>query len=24
VTEFIVPVSNWSDGTPADSGDHAH
>ncbi|HXR16641.1 MAG TPA: hypothetical protein VN777_10625 [Terriglobales bacterium] len=24
VTEFIVPVSEWSDGTPADSGDHAH
>jgi hypothetical protein len=24
VTEFIVPVSDWSDGTPADSGDHAH
>jgi len=24
VTEFIVLVSNWSDGTPADSGDHAH
>ena len=23
-TEFIVPVSEWSDGTPADSGDHAH
>ena len=24
VTEFIVPVSAWSDGTSADSGDHAH
>jgi hypothetical protein len=24
ITEFIVPVSEWSDGTPADSGDHAH
>jgi len=24
VTEFIVPVSEWSDGTPAASGDHAH
>ncbi|HEY3927506.1 MAG TPA: hypothetical protein VGL89_03945 [Candidatus Koribacter sp.] len=24
VTEFIVPVAEWSDGTPADSGDHAH
>jgi hypothetical protein len=24
VTEFIVPVSQWSDGTLADSGDHAH
>jgi hypothetical protein len=24
VTEFIVPVSEWSDGTPADTGDHAH
>jgi len=24
VTEFIVPVSEWSDGTSADSGDHAH
>jgi hypothetical protein len=24
VTEFIVPVSEWSDGTPADSGDHGH
>jgi hypothetical protein len=24
VTEFIVLVSEWSDGTPADSGDHAH
>jgi hypothetical protein len=24
VTEFIVPVSEWSDGTRADSGDHAH
>jgi hypothetical protein len=24
VTEFIVPVSDWSDGTPADSGHHAH
>ena len=23
VTEFIVEVSEWSDGTPADSGDHA-
>jgi hypothetical protein len=22
VTEFIVPVSEWSDGTSADSGDH--
>jgi hypothetical protein len=24
VTEFIVPVSEWSDGTSADSVDHAH
>jgi hypothetical protein len=24
VTEFIVPMSEWSDGTSADSGDHAH
>jgi hypothetical protein len=24
VTEFIVPVSAWSDGTSADPGDHAH
>jgi hypothetical protein len=24
VTEFIVPVSEWSDGTPAGSGDHSH
>jgi len=24
VTEFIVLVSDWSDGTSADSGDHAH
>jgi hypothetical protein len=24
VTEFIVPVPAWSDGTSADSGDHAH
>jgi hypothetical protein len=24
VTEFIVPVAEWSDGTPADSGDHSH
>jgi hypothetical protein len=24
VTEFIVPVSQWSDGSPADSGGHAH
>ena len=24
VTEFIVPVSEWSDGTPADSDSHAH
>jgi len=24
VTEFMVPVSKWSDGTPADAGDHAH
>lgn len=24
VTEFIVPVSDWSDGTSADSGGHAH
>ena len=24
VTEFIVPVSEWSDGTSAESGDHAH
>jgi hypothetical protein len=24
VTEFIVPVPEWSDGTSADSGDHAH
>ena len=24
LTEFIVPVSEWSDGTSADSGDHAH
>jgi hypothetical protein len=24
VTEFIVLVSEWSDGTPADSGDHTH
>jgi hypothetical protein len=24
VTEFIVLVSEWSDGTSADSGDHAH
>jgi hypothetical protein len=24
LTEFIVPVTEWSDGTPADSGDHAH
>src|ERR1700719_3360525 len=24
VTVFIVPVSEWSDGTSADSGDHAH
>ena len=24
VTEFIVPVPEWSDGTLADSGDHAH
>ena len=24
VTEFIVPVSEWSDGTSADSGHHAH
>ena len=24
VTEFIVPVPEWSDGTPADSGNHAH
>ena len=24
VTEFIVPVSEWSDGTSADSDDHAH
>jgi hypothetical protein len=23
VTEFIVPVSEWSDGTPADSGAHS-
>ncbi len=24
VTEFIVPVSEWSDGTPADEGSHSH
>jgi hypothetical protein len=24
VTEFIVPVSEWSDGTSVDSGDHSH
>ena len=24
VTEFIVPVTEWSDGTPANTGDHAH
>lgn len=24
VTEFIVPVPDWSDGTSANSGDHAH
>ncbi len=24
VTECIVEVAQWSDGTPADSGDHAH
>jgi hypothetical protein len=24
VTEFIVPLPEWSDGTPADSGHHAH
>ena len=24
VTEFLVPVSEWSDGPPAHSGDHAH
>jgi hypothetical protein len=24
VTEFIVPVSEWSDGTSANSDDHAH
>jgi hypothetical protein len=24
VTEFNVEVPEWSDGTPADSGDHAH
>jgi hypothetical protein len=24
VTEFIVAVPEWSDGTPAGSGDHAH
>lgn len=24
VTEFLVPVSEWSDGTPASSGGHAH
>jgi hypothetical protein len=24
VTEFMVVVSEWSDGTPADSGHHAH
>ena len=24
VTEFMVPVSERSDGTTADSGDHAH
>jgi hypothetical protein len=24
VTEFIVPVSEWSDGTPADTDSHAH
>src|SRR5215475_2569782 len=24
VTEFIVPVPEWSDGTPADTDDHAH
>jgi hypothetical protein len=24
ITEFIVLVSEWSDGTSADSGDHAH
>jgi hypothetical protein len=24
VTEFIVALSDWSDGTSADSGDHAH
>src|SRR6266404_1500476 len=23
VTEFIVPVTDWSDGTPANTGDHA-
>ena len=24
ITEFIVVVSQWSDGTPADSSEHAH
>jgi hypothetical protein len=24
VTEFNVMVADWSDGTPGDSGDHAH
>ena len=24
ITEFIVPVPEWSDGTPANSGEHAH
>jgi hypothetical protein len=24
VTEFMVPVSEWSDGTPANTDDHAH
>ena len=24
VTEFIVPVTEWSDGTPANTDDHAH
>src|SRR5262249_54982016 len=24
LTELIIVVSTWSDGTPADSGDHAH